>query len=78
MRYNLRNPPHRGNGLSRELAVHAQGDGLTGGGKHIIKGYFVKLSILFTSNSYLCGRPNHRTDVELTAVSSKSLGVHSL
>lgn len=48
------------------------------GGKHTIKGYIIGLNFLFTSNSYLYGRPNHHTDVEHIAASSKSLSPFSV
>lgn len=70
VRYNLRNHSIEAMDCHESCCAHS-GDGLTSGGKHTIKGYFIGLSILFTLNSYLCGSPNHHTDVELTAASSK-------
>lgn len=70
VRYNLRNHSIEAMDCHESCCAHS-GDGLTSGGKHTIKGYFIGLSILFTLNSYLCGSPKHHTDVELTAASSK-------
>lgn len=70
VRYNLRNHSIEAMDCHESCCAHS-GDGLTSGGKHTIKGYFIGLSILFTLNSYLCGSSKHHTDVELTAASSK-------